>query len=74
MIAIRMTLARFLMALAVFAAPALASDFNQSAQNGFRYGPNLSWRLMGNTPFVWGSGCPRPKVRYATLGLNPWIA
>ena len=69
MIAIRMTLARFLVVLVVFAAPALASDFNQSAQNGFRYGPNLSWRLMGNTPFVWGQWLPQAEgsLRYTWL-------
>ena len=37
----------------------LADNFNQSAQNGFRYGPNLSWGLMGNTPFVWGQWLPQ---------------
>ena len=28
--------------------------FDASVKQGFRYGPNLSWSVMGNTPFVWG--------------------
>ena len=85
MTAIRMTLARFLVVFLLMAASAIAGDFNQSAQNGFRYGPNLSWRLMGNTPFVWGQWLPQAEgsLRYtwlepldslnygAALGMNP---
>ena len=85
MIAIRMTLARFLVVFSLIATSALAGDFNQSAQNGFRYGPNLSWRLMGNTPFVWGQWLPQAEgsLRYTwlepldslnygdPLGMNP---
>ena len=69
MIAIRMTLARFFAVLALLITSAEADDFNQSAQNGFRYGPNLSWRLMGNTPFVWGQWLPQTEgsLRYTWL-------
>ena len=69
MIAIRMTLARFFAVLALLITSAVADDFNQSAQNGFRYGPNLSWRLMGNTPFVWGQWLPQTEgsLRYTWL-------
>lgn len=69
MIAIRMTLARFFAVLALLITSAVADDFNQSAQNGFRYGPNLSWRLMGNTPFVWGQWLPQAEgsLRYTWL-------
>ena len=37
----------------------LGDGFDQSALFGFRYGPNLSWSLMGNTPFVWGQWLPQ---------------
>ncbi len=69
MTAIRMTFTRFLVVFSLVVASAFASDFNQSAQNGFRYGPNLSWRLMGNTPFVWGQWLPQAEgsLRYTWL-------
>ena len=69
MIAIRMTLTRFLVAFSLITTSALAGDFNQSAQNGFRYGPYLSWRLMGITPFVWGQWLPQAEgsLRYTWL-------
>ena len=50
------------------ALPAFAS-FDQGKQNGFRYGPNLSWGIMGNTPFVWGQWLPQlvGNVHYTWL-------
>lgn len=36
-----------------------ADGFNESALVGFRYGPNLSWSLTGNAPFVWGQWLPQ---------------
>ena len=36
---------------------------------GMRYGPNLSWSAMGNTPFVWGEWLPQlvGSLRYVWL-------
>lgn len=69
MVVFRMILARLFTVLALVVAPILANDFNQSAQNGFHYGPNLSWRVMGNTPFVWGQWLPQTEgsMRYTWL-------
>jgi len=36
-----------------------ADGFNESGQTGFRYGPNLSYGFLGNTPFVWGQWLPQ---------------
>lgn len=62
---IRKSLPVLLMAVA----SAAFANYNQGAQNGFRYGPNLSWNLMGNTPFVWGQWLPQAvgKVDYTWL-------
>lgn len=48
-----------LLSVALLTASAGAEGFNESAQCGFRYGPNLSWQLVGNTPFVWGQWLPQ---------------
>ena len=55
--------------LMLTAASVAFAGYNQGAQNGFRYGPNLSWRLMGNTPFVWGQWLRQAegKVHYTWL-------
>ena len=43
--------------------------FDASFMQGFRYGPNLSWSVMGNTPFVWGQWLPQLEgsLRYTWL-------
>ena len=43
--------------------------FDASVKQGFRYGPNLSWSVMGNAPFVWGQWLPQLEgtVRYTWL-------
>ena len=47
-----------LLLLSVFSvSPAIGLD--AGAFCGFRYGPNLSWSIMGNTPFVWGQWLPQ---------------
>jgi len=46
-----------------------ADGFNESAQVGFRYGPNMSWGFTGNTPFVWGQWLPQA---YGTLHYT-WL-
>ena len=47
----------------------MGDGFDQSAQYGLRYGPNLSWSIMGNTPFVWGQWLPQlvADVHYTWL-------
>ena len=71
MTTIRVTLVYFFLALLLIVAPAMGDNFNQSAQNGFRYGPNLSWRLMGNTPFVWGQWLPQVEGSLHYTWLEP---
>jgi len=52
-------------------ANAFASDFNHSAQTGFRYGPNMAWTLSGNTPFVWGKWLPQAYGSLHYTWLEP---
>ena len=58
-----------LLTLAFAFAFSMGDGFDQSAQYGFRYGPNLSWGIMGNTPFVWGQWLPQlvADVHYTWL-------
>ena len=46
-----------------------ADGFNENANFAYRYGPNLSWSVMGNTPFVWGQWLPQATgmLHYAWL-------
>lgn len=46
-----------------------ADGFAESAQTGFRYGPNLAYGLGGNAPFVWGQWLPQ---LYGTLNYT-WL-
>lgn len=76
---------KILAAMAFSLSVCAAEGFDQSAQIGFRYGPNLSWGIMGNTPFVWGQWLPQlvgdvhytwleplDELNYGeTLGKNP---
>lgn len=59
----------FLLSLLSLAGFSIGDGFDQSAFFGFRYGPNLSWSLMGNTPVVWGQWLPQlaGKVDYTWL-------
>ncbi len=59
----------FLLLFAIAFSCASAESFSESAQNSFRYGPNLSWILSGNTPFVWGQWLPQAygAVHYSWL-------
>lgn len=50
---------------------ALADGFNESAQTGFRYGPNLLWSFTGNTPFVWGEWLPQAYAALRYTWLEP---
>ena len=38
---------------------------------GFRYGPNLSWSIMGNAPFVWGEWLPQLEGGFHYTWLEP---
>ena len=46
-----------------------ADGFNENANFAYRYGPNLSWSILGNTPFVWGQWLPQATgmLHYAWL-------
>lgn len=46
-------------------------NFDHSSFFGFRYGPNLSWSLMGNTPFVWGQWLPQMEGLLDYVWLEP---
>ena len=48
-----------------------ADGFNENANFGFRYGPNLSWSIMGNTPFVWGQWLPQATGMLHYSWLEP---
>ena len=48
-----------------------ADGFNENANFGFRYGPNLSWSLLGNTPFVWGQWLPQATGMLHYTWLEP---
>lgn len=65
------TFAKILFSLAFLANLAVAAGFDQSAQNGFRYGPNLSWSFVGNTPFVWGQWYPQLMGNLHYTWLEP---
>lgn len=64
---IRISLATVLLAFAF----SLGDGFDQSAQFGLRYGPNLSWGIMGNTPFVWGQWLPQLAADVHYTWLEP---
>ena len=48
-----------------------ADGFNENANFGFRYGPNLSWSVLGNTPFVWGQWLPQAAGMLHYTWLEP---
>ena len=60
-----------LLTLAFAFAFSMGDGFDQSAQYGFRYGPNLSWGIMGNTPFVWGQWLPQMVADVHYTWLEP---
>lgn len=59
----------FLLSMALLTAGAGANGYDDLAQNGLRYGPNLSASFTGNTPFVWGQWLPQAvgEVHYTWL-------
>ena len=61
----------FSLSLLCLAGYSLGDGFDQSAFFGFRYGPNLSWSLMGNTPFVWGEWLPQLNGNINYTWLEP---
>ena len=61
----------FLLAVLCFTGFSVGGGFDQSAFFGFRYGPNLSWGLMGNTPFVWGQWLPQLNGKIDYTWLEP---
>jgi hypothetical protein len=48
-----------------------AMGVDQSNLVGLRYGPNLSWGGMVNTPFVWGQWVPQATVGMRYTWLEP---
>ena len=61
----------FLLSLLCLVGFSLGDGFDQSAFFGFRYGPNLSWSLMCNTPFVWGQWLPQYNGKLNYTWLEP---
>ena len=64
---IRISLVSVLLAFTL----SMGDGFDQSAQFGLRYGPNLSWSAMGNTPFVWGQWLPQFTADLHYTWLEP---
>jgi len=62
---------KILLGMLCAATLSVADGFDQGAQNGFRYGPNLSWGVMGNTPFVWGQWLPQLTGDFYYTWLEP---
>lgn len=50
---------RFFVLSLLVAVTIYARNFENGALAGFRYGPNLSWVISGNTPVVWGQWLPQ---------------
>ena len=48
-----------------------AMGFDQSSLVGFRYGPNLSWGGMVNSPIVWGQWVPQLSAGMRYTWLEP---
>ena len=44
---------------------------DQSSLVGLRYGPNLSWGGMANSPIVWGQWVPQANVGMRYTWLEP---
>lgn len=61
----------FVLSLLCLWGNSFADGFEQSSFFGFRYGPNLSWSLMGNTPFVWGQWLPQAVGNLNYTWLEP---
>lgn len=62
---------KILLGLLCAATLSVADGFNQGAQNGFRYGPNISWGIMGNAPFDWGQWLPQLEADLHYTWLEP---
>lgn len=50
-----------------------AMGFDQSNLVGLRYGPNLSWGGMVNTPIVWGQWVPQASIGMRYTWLEPLV-
>lgn len=61
----------FLLGTALASSLSYGLGFDQSSLKGFRYGPNMSWGLSGNTPFVWGEWVPQVKAGLHYTWLEP---
>lgn len=62
---------RFCVVFFAFAVAAFADGFNENANYAYRYGPNLSWSVLGNTPFVWGQWLPQATGMLHYTWLEP---
>ena len=62
-------IAKYLTILLIVVAAGAQAEPVYGERDGLRYGPNLSWSVMGNTPFVWGQWLPQlvGNVRYTWL-------
>lgn len=52
-------------------ASVFAQNTVHGALNGLRYGPNLSWSAVGNSPFVWGQWLPQAYGSLHYTWLEP---
>ena len=64
-------LSGFLFVFFTLSVESFADGFNEIANYGFRYGPNLSWSVMANTPFVWGQWLPQLEGMIHYTWLEP---
>lgn len=68
---IRTLLKFFLLGTAIAGSLCYGVGFDQSSLIGFRYGPNMSWGVSGNSPVVWGQWVPQVKAGMHYTWLEP---
>ena len=61
----------FLFVFFTLSVESYADGFNEIANYSYRYGPNLSWSWMANTPFVWGQWLPQSEIMLHYSWLEP---
>lgn len=61
----------FLLGAALVGSLSYGVGFDQSSLKGFRYGPNMSWGVSGNTPLVWGQWVPQVNAGMHFTWLEP---
>lgn len=54
-----------------FAGSAGALQYDQTGLFGMRYGPNCTFTLFGNTPFIWGQWLPQTVAAFDLNWIEP---